>query len=287
LGQYQAPLSFNFAKKQITTEIIMAKVLVLVPFPMSDENRQQRRDQVKAVELGPDIQFDFESVLVAPKNYVSQYDLVLADVGMLEAGLSAQARGYDAVCIDTMSDSGVAALRSALDIPVIGPGRASMLMAMLLGNRFSVVTMWQHWVHLYEKTIKDLGFTNQCASIRSIDVSPDNIGLLGGKEEEIFPLLETAAQACIEEDGADVILLGSTTMHQAHAYLADRLPVPVINPGPLTYKLVETLLGLGLSHSRVAWPKSPAPRDDVLHAMLQKGSEFDHQTFLKTQENEE
>ena len=44
-----------------------------------------------------------------------------------------------------------------LDIPVIGPGRASMLTAMLLGSRFSVVTMWKHWFHLYEKTIGDLG----------------------------------------------------------------------------------------------------------------------------------
>ena len=259
----------------------MSKVLVLVPFPMSEDNRQQRRDQVKAVRLGPDISFEFESVLVAPKNYVSEYDLVLADIGMLEAGLSAQERGFDAVCIDTMSDSGVAALRSALDIPVIGPGRASMLMAMLLGNRFSVVTMWQHWIHLYKKTIRDLGFDRQCASIRSIDVSPDNIGLLDGKEEEIFPLLEKAALECIEQDGADVILLGSTTMHQAHEYLAEKLPVPVINPGPLTYKLAETVLGLGLSHSRKAWPKSPAPRDDVLHAMLQRGGEFSHEEFLK------
>ncbi|MBT3787391.1 MAG: hydrogenase expression protein HupH [Alphaproteobacteria bacterium] len=265
----------------------MSKVLVLVPFPMSDENLQQRKDQVNAVELGPDIQFDFESVLVAPKNYVSQYDLVLADVGMLEAGLNAQERGYDAVCIDTMSDSGVAALRSVLDIPVIGPGRASMLIAMLLGNRFSIVTMWQHWVHLYEKTIKDLDFSKHCASVRSVDVRPDNIGLLGGKEDEIFPLLEEAARSCIEEDGADVILLGSTTMHQAHGYLAARLPVPVINPGPLSYKMAEMLLGTGLSHSRKAWPKSPAPRDDVLHAMLERGSEFDHQAFLKTQDPQE
>jgi len=246
----------------------MAKVLVIVPFPMTDENRQFRRDQLGGVELGPDIEFVFESTRAAPRNYVSQADLVLAVVGILEAGLSAQARGFDAVCIDTMSDSGVAALRSALDIPVIGPGRASMLMAMMLGNRFSVVTMWQHWVHLYTKTINDLGIQDHCASIRHIDVAPDNQGLMAGKEAELFPLLEATARVCIESDGAEVILLGSTTMHQAHGYLQERLPVPVINPGPLTYKLAETVLGLGLCHSRAAYPKSPAPRYDMLRTML-------------------
>jgi Asp/Glu/hydantoin racemase len=246
----------------------MAKVLVIVPFPMSEENLAQRRDQLAAVTLAPDIEFVFQSTRAAPKNYVSQADLVLADVGILEVGQDAEARGFDAVCVDTMSDSGVAALRSVLDIPVIGPGRASMLMAMMLGNQFSVVTMWKHWVHLYEKTIKDLGFAHQCASIRHIDVAPDNQGLMAGKEAELFPLLEATARVCIEADGADVILLGSTTMHQAHGYLRARLEVPVINPGPLTYKLAEAVLGLGLSQSRAAYPKSTAPRDDMFRAML-------------------
>ena len=175
-----------------------------------------------------------------------------------------------------MSDSGVAALRSSLSIPVVGPGRASMLTAMMLGHRFSIVTMWKKWQHLYEKTVNDLGIHANLASVRSINVAPDNQALLGGKEDNIFPLLEAAARQAIDEDGADVILLGSTTMHQAHAYLVNALEVPVINPGPLTYKMVEALLGLELSHSRHAYPKSPAPRDKMLHAMMTAASKFDH-----------
>lgn len=231
----------------------MQKVLVIVPFPMSDEKREFRRAQLNSVKLGPDISFDFRSVRFAPGNYISEFDLLLADMGILELGMSAQEEGYDAVCIDTMSDSGVGALRSVLDIPVIGPGRASMLAALMLGNRFSIVTMWGRWKHLYERTLRDLNLGDHCVSIRSIDVQPDNRGLLTGKEAEIFPLLVNSSNRCIEEDGADVILLGSTTMHQAHAHLSKQLRVPVINPGPLTYKLTEMVLGLGLSHSRAAY----------------------------------
>lgn len=117
------------------------------------------------------------------------------------------------------------------------------------------------------KTLKELGIGYACASIRSIDVAPDNQSLLGGTESEVFPLLEDCARTCIDKDGAEVILLGSTTMHQAHGYLAERLPVPVINPGPLTYKLAEAVLGLGLSHSGKAWPPSPAPRRALIHAL--------------------
>jgi allantoin racemase len=254
----------------------MKRVLVIVPFPMSDANRDQRRAQMDAVTLGPDISFTFESVRAAPRNYVSAADMAVAEIGVLEAGLAAEARGFDAVCVDTMSDSGVAALRSALNIPVIGPGRASVLTALMLGHRFSILAMWPHWKHLYTKTLTELGVEQHCASIRWIDVTPDNQALMAGKEAEIFPALEAVARRCITEDGADVILLGSTTMHQAHSYLAARLPVPVINPGPLTYKLAEAVLGLGLSHSRSAYPSSPAPRDDLIHAMLDAGAALPH-----------
>lgn len=246
----------------------MRSVLVIVPFPMSEENRDQRRAQLDAVELGPGIRFDFRSVRVAPKNYVSACDMALADIAVLEAGLRAEGQGYDAVCVDTMSDSGVAALRSELSIPVIGPGRASMLTALMLGKRFSIIALWPHWQHLYEKTLGELGLHAACASVRALDMTPDNQALLAGKADDVSRALEGLARRCIAEDGADVILLGSTTMHQAHAHLARVLPVPVINPGPLTYKLAETVLGLGLTHSSAAYPRSPASRAEAIHAMV-------------------
>ncbi len=254
----------------------MKRVLVIVPFPMSDENLQARRDQLKAVDLDPQFEFTFRPVKAAPRNYISQADMALAEIAILEVGIDAEREGYDAVCIDTMSDSGVAALRSVLSIPVVGPGRVAMLEAMTLGNRFSIVTMWQKWRHLYDKTIHDLGIGHALASVRSIDVEPDNQVLLGGKEEDVFPLLELAALAAINEDRAEVIVLGSTTMHQAHGYLSERLKVPVINPGPLTYKKAEMLIHAGLSHSRLAYPTSLIPRDDMVKAMMESAAKFSH-----------
>ena len=98
-------------------------------------------------------------------------------------------------------------------------------------------------------------------------IEPDPANLLGGKEDEIFPKLLEAG-ALLVADGADVICLGSTTMHESHGYLSERLPVPVINPGPLTYKLAETVLGLGLSHSRKAYAPPTYPRPGLAVAMM-------------------
>lgn len=238
----------------------MHRVLVIVPFPVDAQNLERRRAQLGAVRLGPEIAFDFRPVRIAPANYVSAYDSALADLGILEAGIDAQREGYDAVCIDTVSDSGVAALRSVLDVPVIGPGRHAFLAALALGERFSVLAMWDRWRPLYAKTLADLDLGARCASIRSAGLEPNNQSLLKGREDSVFPALHEAAMRCVEEDRADVIVLGSTTMHEAHAYLAERLPVPVINPGPLSYRLALTAIHLGLAHARAAYP---APERDL------------------------
>jgi allantoin racemase len=243
------------------------KVLVLVPFALDVGGMANRRAQQQSVELGPDIEFDYRPVKAGPALYDSWHDLILADMSLFEAGLDAQRAGYDAVCIDTMSDSGVNGLRSVLDIPVIGPGRASYLTALMLGSKFSVLTQWDPWTALYKKELAEYGLARHCTSIRSINTPPDVENLLGGKEEVVFPKLVDVGHRCVE-DGAEVICLGSTTMHQAHAHLAENLPVPVINPGPLTYKLAELMLGLRLSQSRVAYPQPAAPKLEMAHAMI-------------------
>ena len=246
----------------------MKKILTIVPFAMSPENLALRQQQLQGLQFGPDLHFEYRAVKAGPVNYSSHHDFVLADTSIFEAGCRAQQEGFAAVCIDTMSDSGVAALRSMLDIPVFGPGKVSMLSALMLGDRFSILTMASRWKPLYKKALDELGMHHKCASVRAIEVSPDNQALLSGKEEEVFPLLEAAAMKAIEIDGADVIILGSTTMHQAHAHLQARLPVPVINPGPLSYKIAESMLALGHTHSRTAYPRPMHPRLDMLTAMM-------------------
>ena len=88
---------------------------------------------------------------------------------------------------------------------------------------------------------------------------------------EVARALQAVGPA-LEEDGADVICLGSTTMHKAHEYLKDRLEVPLIDPGPLTYRIVQALFGLGLSHSRQAY-RGPVTRvDDMIVSMVANGA---------------
>lgn len=246
------------------------RILVLVPFPLPDEQMVLRRAQVRTPAFDGDVSFEFRGARVAPDHYVSDHDNLLADLGLFEAGMNAKEEGFDAVCVDTVSDAAVAPLRSVLDIPVIGPGRTAMLAAMTLGRRFGIVTMWEEWIPLYTKTIRELGCESACAGIRAIGMTPDSKNLLTDKKESVIPRLIEAARALIAVDGAHVLMLGSTTMHQACDAIAEAVaPIPVINPGPLAFKMAETAVRLGLKHSRVAHPRPHVDKRHLYRVMLE------------------
>ena len=68
-----------------------------------------------------------------------------------------------------------------------------------------------------------------------------------------------------------MILLGSTTMHQAGDYMAAHLAAPVINPGPVGIKMAELFVQLGLSHSKVAFPSPGTIIDDRFFSLASAG----------------
>lgn len=242
------------------------RIKVIIPIPLGEHTRALVESQLPAELVRPGFEVEFVGSNRLATLADSYYDMAIMEMIVLEAGMRAEAEGFDAVCINTVSDSALYALRSRLSIPVIAPGQSAFHVACMLGHRFSVVTMWDQWFPLYRKTIRDYGLEGRLASLRSIDTRPDLQELLAGKEEVVFGRLEEQSRRAIADDGADVIVLGSTTMHQSHRYLAERLPVPVVNPGVIAYKLCEVFLELGMSHSKTAFPAPETVQDEQLFA---------------------
>lgn len=238
------------------------RIKVIVPIPMDEAGVANRAEQLPDDFIRPGFKPEFEAVRWGAAYGDSYHDTLLMDWTVFQAGITAEDEGYAGVLIDTVSDSGMRPLRSALSIPVVGPGEAAFSMAMMLGKKFSVLTMWPEWFPLYEKTLTEYGWWSRCASLRSINTRPDVTELLEGKEEVIFAKLKAEATRAIEEDGADVIVLGSTTMHQSAAYLDSELPIPVLNPGQVAYKMLETQIELGITHSKKAFPAPEVPNPE-------------------------
>ena len=244
------------------------RIKYIIPFPFDAEGIANRAAQIPHEILGPDTTVECIPVRNSITNLDSYYEATLLDAYVVEAGLLSEKEGYDAVCMDTVSDSGLYALRSQLSIPVIGPGLVSYCVASMLAKKFTIITMWDKWRPLYEKNLDTYHLWDKCASVRAINEEPNQKDLLSGKPDTVLERLVEEAQKAVDEDGAGAILLGSTTMHEAVAYMQERLSVPVINPGPVALKMAELLVQLGLSHSKQDFPQCADPAQDYKYFSL-------------------
>ena len=247
------------------------RIKYIIPFPFDEVGLANRAAQIPREILGPNTEVECVPVRNAATAADGYYGSVIFDMYVTEAGVRAEEEGFDAVVMDTVSDAGLYALRSRLSIPVLGPGLVSYCVASMLGKRFSIITMWDKWIHLYEKTLSNYNLWGKCASIRAVNIPPDVEALFTGKEQEMFERLTAEGRQAIVEDQADVILLGSTTMYQAAEYMAEHLPAPVINPGPVAITMAETIVRLGLSHSKVAFPSPAVIQDEKFFALMSAG----------------
>lgn len=253
----------------------MPRAAVIVPFPFDEEGLDYRRAEMTQVTLSPDITFDYKPLRAGPKHFLGRHDEMLIEFAIFEAGIALAEEGYDAITVNTLSDSGIAELRAVLDIPVVSNGKASFLYALTLGTRFSVIVQTDPaypqytdaGLAFYRNLMKKFEVSQFCASIELFEARSDMKVLFTGREAEVFPRMKTACENGLAK-GADVIVLGSTTLSQAGPYLSENLPVPVVNPGPLALKMVETVLGLGHRHSPVAHPRPALPRPRMIHAMM-------------------
>ncbi|MEU4828525.1 aspartate/glutamate racemase family protein [Actinomadura sp. NPDC023710] len=242
------------------------RILHVLPVAAPPHAWKEFAKQLPAEVIDEDFEVEFSAPARGPGNMIdSDYERTISDLAVLAAAEKAEEQGYAGVVVNSMSDSGLSALRSRLEIPVVGAGQASMALASCLGSRIGVVTMWRPWHALYPAAAAAAGLRERLVSIRDIDTRPDAEELLADRET-IYPKLLDACVKAVEDDGADVLILGSTTIHPAYRYLAEQLDVPLINPGIAAQQLAQQLARAGLSHSRRAYPAPAKPDGDLLTA---------------------
>jgi len=148
---------------------------------------------------------------------------------------------FDAVIVAAFGDPGLPALREALPVPVTGLTEAALASACLLGQRFSIVAISQRIRAWYRETVESCGLASRLASIRGLDEPLADIGTVQGDRGERLVAL---AEACVAEDGADVIVLAGAPLAGLARSLRGRLPVPSVDGVSSAVRHAETLVAL-------------------------------------------
>ncbi|MEN0139066.1 MAG: aspartate/glutamate racemase family protein [Rhodococcus sp. (in: high G+C Gram-positive bacteria)] len=164
---------------------------------------------------------------------------------------------YDAVIQAGYGEHGREGLQELLDVPVVDITEASASIAMMLGHKYSVVTTLDRTVPLIEDRLRLAGLDAKCASVRASGLP---VLALETDPEATIEAIVDEAEAAVREDKAEVICLGCGGMAGLDDRIRERTGVPVVDGVSAAVKLAESLVGLGLSTSKVRTYAPPRPK---------------------------
>jgi len=176
---------------------------------------------------------------------------------ILEQVAKASREWYDAIVIDCACDPILDAAREITTVPVVGPRNASLHFALTLGTRFSIITVQgQSLKRCMEAGVRKEGLEPFCASIRFLTMPV--LDIAERPEAAQKELMELCKRA-VNEDGADVIILGCTGLsHEVNLNpIMNEVGVPVLDPFVVAIRTAQVLVESGLSHSKVTYPTPP------------------------------
>ena len=189
-----------------------------------------------------------------PETIESAYDEAFAVPPTLDLVKKANQEGYDAIILACFSDPGLEAAKEVSEIPVIGIEESTLHMAAMLGARFSVITPRKQRIAMRKEHVHMRGMDHFLASVRSLDLS---VAETDADPQKTKKKVLEVARAAVEEDGAEVIILGCAGMAGYAPELESKLGVKVLDPSAVALKMAEAMVDLGLRHSKLGLFATP------------------------------
>jgi len=127
----------------------------------------------------------------------------------VEAGIGAEEAGFDAYVMGHFQDPGLYELRSALRIPVVGAGEATLLAASQLGRRIGLVTLDPVFEVWHLEQAERYGLASRVCHVTGMGCRPEDFDRCFSGDDTAKARLLSDFTACalpMVEKGADVIV---------------------------------------------------------------------------------
>jgi allantoin racemase len=222
---------------------------------------------------GPGVTVETVRATAGPRSIEGAFDEALSMLGTLEWVLR-RADAVDAFVFACFSaHAAIGATRELSRKPVVGIAEAGMVLASLLGHRFSIVTTSPRWKPLLEDAVRTYGYEARCASVRSSGLAVLDLAAL--PREQVIETLVAEARRAVDEDGAEAIVLGCAGMADLETRLRATLDVPIVESVAAGVSLACTLVRLGLETSKVGAYQPVLPREvEGLPALFRRVYEY-------------
>jgi len=127
----------------------------------------------------------------------------------IDNGIEAEAQGYDAVVMGHFQDPGLYELKSAVGIPVIGTGQATIHLAAQMGRRIALVTLDDVFRDMHREQGDLYGLGTRISHVVGMNADPSDFSSSFAGDAGAMARMLAAFRACAEPlvaDGADVVV---------------------------------------------------------------------------------
>jgi allantoin racemase len=193
-----------------------------------------------------------------PISIESAFDEALAIPPTLELVRQANEEGYDAVILACFSDPGLYAAKEISDILVLGIQEISLRVATTLGSKFTILTLFKERIPHKENDVWRNRLTPYLASVRELGMS---VLETDAQPERTRKQIMALAKKAVEEDGAEVIVLGCAGMVGYAEEAARKLGIVVVDPTSVTLKIAEAMVEAGLVQSKRGFYARPPEKE--------------------------
>ena len=216
-----------------------------------------RESRIRAIQAAgsPGTEIRIRLPSGAPTSISSRFEDAIATQGVLTQVIAAESEGADAVVVNCTADTAVQAAREAVRIPVIGVSEASFHLAAQLSDRFAVLTFAERIAPRFRSMARAWGLAHRLVAVPSIDTPLEELTHTESLAEELVSKIRDT----VREDGAHLVILGCTDFELVADRVAARLKeegldVPLVKPFQTGVHLAESLVAMGISHSRLTYP---------------------------------
>jgi allantoin racemase len=215
---------------------------ILIINPNSDPSMTEAIAKTARNFAGSDYEIDCLPTPGAPEFIETYEDAVRAVPGMIEL-IKNHGTAYDGFVVACHSDPHLDVLKEISHKPIVGIGEASMKLASLLGHRFSILSDTVHSIPSKEDLARKYHLESSLASVRAPESRAEK-----KREEDIYTEL---GQKAIEEDGAEVLVLGCAGLTGLDKPIEIRTGAPVLDGIICALMIVSGLIKYEKSTSKI------------------------------------
>lgn len=199
------------------------------------------------VVASPGVRFEVHG-LDPPDRYFHPLTELRCATQVIRLALEAERAGYDAFVVGHFQEPGLLEIRTAVDIPVIGLGEATLLAGLTMGRKIGLVTIDPLFIDWHERQVRAHAIEARIAGIHALQMNLQRFMKAFSEDttyaevraefvDQVRPLVAAGAEVIVPAGGLPMLLFSRET-----PFLIDG--APVLNGIVIAAKAAEMALEL-------------------------------------------